>query len=150
MNYSGYDSFNELVMREIGLDIEGPDRHIIDQDTFMPVICNNKFLTTKTKEEGLKPDELLFDPIHNTKQMQLLFGYYSNKLANENGSYISTIYSIPTGTSKSMSFLAIKVNGKELISRPYLNESVKYADLIYQLNGAVGVNLSEFDTQPVI
>lgn len=148
MIYTNGISFNEFVMEEIGLEVSDYDKHIADQDTSLPITCNGKFLTTKTREEGIRSNEVLFDPIHNAKQMQLLFGYYTNKLAAENDGalYVDTLYA-KKENEKGFSSLAIKVNRQEIASKPYCNESVKYADLICQLNGEKNVDLSVYDTQ---
>lgn len=141
-------SFNDFVMREIGLETSMYDKRVIDQDTQVPIMCAGKYLTLKTKEEGIKPDELIFDPIHNAKQMQLLFGYYTNKLniESEGKIYVDTLY-VKAENTAGLSSLAIKVNRQELVSRCYTNESVKYADLICQLNGEAHVDLSVYDVQ---
>lgn len=139
-------TFNDLVAQEIGLEVDPYDRRLIDQDTRSPIMVNSKYLTVKTREEGIHAEEVGFDPLHNTKQMQLLFGYYLKKLNEENGWYTDTIY-VKNDVGQGKSSLAIKVNGQELVSRPYVSESVKYADLLCRLNGGTMVDLSQYDIQ---
>lgn len=147
-------SFNEYVMMEIGLAFNPNDQRVIDQDNGTYLTAARKFMSGKPRADMLSSDEQLFDPLHNIKQMQLLFGYYASKLQAESGLYIDTVYvtnEIPATEESPIRYsLAIKVikpsaERIELISLPYVNESVKYADLISQLNGGRNVNLSQYD-----
>ena len=62
----------------------------------------------------------------------------------EQNIYIDVVYYKQLKNSRNLP-LAIKANGKEFISRIYNNESLRYLDLICQLNGGTDVDLSRFD-----
>ena len=52
----------------------------------------------------------------------------------------------PFGIDTDKTSLEAKVdNGKVLTTKPYYRDSLKYADMIMQLNGSENVDLSEYD-----
>jgi hypothetical protein len=135
-------------MREIGLDLDNYG-YVKDQDANYPLAYNGKYMKLRTEENArLSGNEVYFDPYHNSKQMLMLFSYFSNKIQSEDGRYISVIHTFPGGKIRSgiPTSLSMTDNHNNVYkSKPYNNEAVKYADLICQLNGETDVDLTVYD-----
>lgn len=129
-------TFGQLLLDEIGLEIHF-DR-IIDQDTRktvdVPFMPYQTILTIKHIDSLIK----------NPKAVNVLFNYFTQKIMIEQNIYIDVVYYKQLKNSRNLP-LAVKANGKEFISRIYNSESLKYLDLICQLNGGTDVDLSRFD-----
>lgn len=129
-------SFEQLLLDEIGLQIY--DGKILDQDT-MEYLSNHGHNMTYQDITNIY--------IHkDVKSMNALFMYFCNKISKEQNIYVDVVYYKQVKNSRN-SPLAVRANGKELISKIYENESLKYLDLICQLNGAEDVDLSRFDSK---
>ena len=134
------------LMQEIGLDIDN-NKHIVDQDTGSLLQFNGKNLKfVENEEEFIPRGDAAFDPIGNPKLMNHLFSYYTSKIHDEDGRYVNIYY--PVQDSKDVKKGAIELKEEKenikLRSENYYNDSLKYMDLILQLNGEDG-NLSEYD-----
>lgn len=129
-------TFGQLLLDEIGLEIHFDK--IIDQDTRkvvdIPFMPYQTVLTIKHIDSLIK----------NPKAVNALFNYFLQKIMIEQNIYIDVVYYKQLKNSRNLP-LAIKANGKEFISRIYNNESLRYLDLICQLNGGTDVDLSRFD-----
>lgn len=130
-------AFNDLVLNEIGLEFQ--NGVLIDQDTRANILFNQKFVT-----EDWYKDCYIFNPLKDSKFMNFLFDYFTKKIMSEQNIYIDVVYYKPVKNSHNYP-LAVRANGREYISKVYRAESLKYLDLICQLNGGTDVDLSRYD-----
>ena len=137
------DPVNKLIMEEIGLTIDNKNR-IIDQDTRESITYKDKNMKYSSQNSvTLGHSEMIFDPGSNKNLMTTLFGYYANKIEEEEEGYVSMYYEKPNLDGKNI--LEAKTDKGLLQSKPYNNESLLYLDVIQQINGAENVDLSEYD-----
>lgn len=129
-------SFGVILLNEIGLEIVSG--RLVDQDSRLAVLLpfSPKFNTIQDVN-NLQ---------NNPKIMNALFMYFCDKIKVEQNIYIDVVYYKQIKNSRNLP-LAVKANGKEFISKIYNSESLKYLDLICQLNGGTDVDLSRFDIQ---
>lgn len=135
----------EKLMQEIGLEIDS-NHCIVDQDNGSRLQFNGKNL--KYIEDGIRTgrNDLEFNPVENSKLMNHLFSYYTNKIHQEDGRYINIYY--PVECAENKGFIELKDGDNNIMrSGEYYNDSLKYADLIFQLNGEEDVDLSEYDSK---
>lgn len=133
-------SFEQLVLDEIGLEFT-PDNRLIDQDTRQLLLYQSQPIVKNPSHRNYHR----FDPLTNPKFMSFLFAYFSNKLKIEQNICVNVVYYKVIKNSRN-SPLAIKVDGgREYVSRIYSLETLKYLDLICQLNGGMNVDLSQYD-----
>ena len=93
-----------------------------------------------------------FDPINNSRMMNFFFGSYVHSLA-EDGILEGDILSFSTIPSKTPGKIKavlklVPYDGegiKEISSKPYINETSCYADLVCKINGDTDVDMSEYD-----
>lgn len=133
-------NFNDIVMRELGLDITDDDK-VYDMDTNTILQFNEKFIIYSEVEfPALRADQIELNLLENSRLMHTLFGVYLNKYAMRKGIEVTSYYQSSTTSNKSgsgyMAFTAI-VNGvnTETKSDNFLNESVRAFNLICKLNG---------------
>lgn len=120
----------DSLMREIGLDVD-INMCIIDQDTGIQLEYNGKKMVYQGNRSKTS---VPFDPLNNTKMMSHLFSYYTEKVQAEDGRYFSIFYQVKDSDTKS--HLEIKEdNGNIIKSESYTNDTLKYADLIFKING---------------
>lgn len=137
---------NEMIMREIGLEV-GHGNKIVDQDTGVPLTVGTSYIMAPGAYCGRQNIE--FDPYNNRKLMGNLFGMYLEKYADESGIDCSTYYDVNHDKKTQASAIECRMSDNSLItSRPYIRDSLKYADIILQLNGEENVDLSEYDGLP--
>lgn len=140
---------NTLIMREMGLEV-GPGHHIYDQDTGMEIKINGMNVMAPGYYGGHQSIE--FDPHNNRKLMGHLFGYFLEKYSDETDEDIIAYYSVDNGNNGRVE---CRTSNNELItSKQYLRDSLKYTDIIMQLNGETNTDeLKKYDipqTKPVI
>ena len=134
--------FNLLVLAEIGLDIDEYG-NIIDQDNYNQLSYRGKAFTAKVPAQK---GQVVFDPLRDQKQMNSLFMYFIDKLGREEERYVTSYYTNGTPNKNVKSSIGLVIDdGVKLNSGNYYNDSLKYMDLIIQLNGKVVGNLSIFD-----
>ena len=138
MNYD--KELSDILMREIGLDVDS-NQCIIDQDTGMPLEYNGKKIVY---EGNRSKTSIPFDPLNNTKMMSHLFSYYTEKVAEEDGRYFNMYYQVKDSDTKSHLEALDASSGTVLKSEPYTNDTLKYADLIFKING-VEMDLTKKD-----
>lgn len=138
MNYD--KELSDILMREIGLDIDS-NQCIIDQDTGIPLEYNGKKIVY---EGNRSKTSVPFDPLNNTKMMSHLFSYYTEKVAEEDGRYFSAFYQVNDSATKNHLEAKDESSGLVIKSEPYVNDTLKYADLILKING-VEMDLSKKD-----
>lgn len=135
---------NKLIMKEIGLEI-GQYNRIVDPDTAIELSLKGQSIVAPGAYCGHNTIE--FDPYNNRKMMGQLFGYFANKIAGEYGVEILSFYNInENNTTKGK--LECKLSDNSIItSKEYKRDSLKYLDIILQLNGTDcnDIDLSEYD-----
>lgn len=136
--------FNNMLMSEVGFDIDKTG-HIVDQDTGEKVQFSERNLVAYgTGMHYPKGSVEEFDPYNSSKMMSQTFSYYMEKL-QESGEvpHYSIMYNVDDGDSKAR--FEIKNEDSKLVSKGYLRDQCRYADIILQLNGEPEPDLSEFD-----
>lgn len=133
------------LMQEIGLDVDNKN-HIIDQDTGNLIQYNGKNLKYTEESQSILRSEMEFNPIENPKLMSHLFSYYTNKIHEEDGRYVNIYYSVQDNPNTKKGAIELKEEKENISmkSASYNNDSLKYMDLILQLNGEDS-NLAEYD-----
>lgn len=153
------------IMNEIGLSVNSFNE-VTDQDTFSRLTINGKVLKIDITGNEIQIDkrrEVIFNPIMEIKQMQMLFKYYIDKLA-QLGELNYTINFAPvlnpvTGkvhvdmtmykiNSHPDTYYKIPIKKDEDInnvsSREYSLHTLGYAELIFKISGK-DVDLRQFD-----
>ena len=137
------EDFNTRILQEVGLEVD-KHGHVIDQDTGIQL----QFKGKNMKVGQCNRDEIQFDPLGNANVMASLFGYYiSNRMA-EDGRYVSTYYST-TKEKNERGSIEVKEGDDVVSSDKFYNDSLKYGDLIFKLNGNGGEDLSSLDIPPM-
>lgn len=136
-------SFNDLVLDEIGLEFHND--FLIDQDSRNQLVFNSRYIIPNSSQLWDK-GYYVFNPYKDLKFMNFLFDYFTKKILNEQNIYIDVVYYKPVKNSHNYP-LAVRANGREYISKVYNVESLKYLDMICQLNGGTNVDLSRFDAE---
>lgn len=136
---------NTLIMREIGLEV-GHNHRIYDQDTGMEIKINGMDVVAPGYYGGRQSIE--FDPHNNRKLMGHLFGYFLEKHSDETDEDIIAYYNVDSGSNGRVE---CRTSNNEVIkSQSYLRDSLKYTDIIMQLNGETDTTeLKKYDVPPV-
>lgn len=142
--------FNDICMREYGLDITEEDDYVYDMDTESILQFKEKFI--KYCEECnpyLKPNEIEFNLLENSRMMEALFAGFLSKYALRKGQEIVSMHqSNIQGTSKGVFCYSYFNCGKtiEVSSEPYVYESVRVLNLLCKMNKSAHMyNFEEFD-----
>lgn len=128
--------FAICVIREIGLEVDSKHR-IIDSDSGDLILYKGKILKFNSIGYALvDKTEMEFNPLMNIDLMQKMFGYYAEKLEEEEERHISyiVIESEPYKRSAGVAKCIIDDNIKIVSKRYENNDSVKYLDLITKIN----------------
>lgn len=150
--------FNDISMREMGLDITEEDRIYYKDDQEILVI-NGKYLKYSEDEfPKIMHDEIEFNLLENPRLMEFVFGHYMLKYAERKHITItSNQQTIIKGSDKG-NFIVTYIEDesphaetKEIISDAYVNESVRIFSLITKINHTSHLynNLERFDI-PII
>lgn len=138
------DLINEL-MDQIGLDLDEDKNIIIDQDTYEVIYYNGRALKFSPIGEipVLFRDESMFDPIEDSKLMQILVSYYIRKLTRMGRQFEQFL----PMREKRKFVVEVKdvTNNIRYRSLSYSKESLAYLDLLKRINGEVGVYLTYYD-----
>ena len=136
---------NNLIMREIGLEV-GPKNKIYDQDTGCSIAIDGVEVTAPSCYTGRRTIE--FDPYNNKKMMSQFFSYFTSKVEDEGGASVVAFYDIP-GSSNNKRAIECKMSNDTILrSNSYSRDSLKYVDLIMQMNGDDPSVLARYDCYP--
>ena len=133
------------IFRTIGLDVDNSNK-VIDQDTCRPIEFKGKsikYTSDPNRNLLLAKNDILFDPINNSKLMSNLFSYYLTKLEENEGVTFNSYY-IKNG-NEGRTALEVKNEDQKITSKFYNNDSMKYIDIILKLSGESDIDLSEYD-----
>lgn len=130
-------NFNDIVMRELGLDIDEND-HVYDMDTESIYTMKDKFIKYSEEEYPvIHANEIELNLIENPRLMEMLFGLWIQKWAERKHVEVSSFSQIAIRGSKNGFFNMTYVeNGevKEIKSNIFINESLRIFNLICILN----------------
>lgn len=131
---------NTLIMQEIGLDI-GPGNRIFDQDTGMEIKINGMDVIAP----GCYCDDksIEFDPYNNRRLMGQLFSHFLDKYSNETDLDVLTYYNVDSDNKSRVECLFS--DNSTVSSKSYNKDSLKYTDIIIQLNGGEANDLNKYD-----
>ena len=137
---------NIKIMNEIGLDAE-PNGQIIDLDTGDCISINGMKLVAPGYVPNGREKTIEFDPHNNRKLMNNLFGYFLNKIADEDDINVLAFYA---KNNKNGDCIECKMSDNTSITSGYYKrDSLKYTDVIIQLNGGnCGDELKKYDIPP--
>lgn len=144
--------FNDIVMRELGLDYtEDDNNYLYDIDTTTIMRIKQKFI--KYFEDDyivLKHDEIELNVLENPRLFEIIsLPFINNYCSRNNLIFHSMEQSITDNSNGKGEFhiLYIRNDGKNIIEKissdPYINESVRIFNLICKLNKTT--NLYKFD-----
>lgn len=135
------------IMQDIGLEIDR-NNNVIDQDTGVQLQFKGKNVKFNAcSPVSISKGDVLLDPVENPTMMSQLFSHFTNKLDDEDGRYISIVYSSNTDKN-GKGYVECKEGSNTLRSDEYYRDSLKYASLIMKLNGDEAVPLNELDSKP--
>ena len=130
---------NTIIMQEIGLEV-GKNNIICDQDTGDALKINGMDIVAPGCYGGKQSIE--FDPYNNRKMMGQLFGHFLGKYSDETGVDVLSYYNVDSGVD--MKVECRMSNDSIVSSKSYGRDSLKYTDIIMQLNGGEA-DLSKYD-----
>ena len=139
---------NNIIMQEIGLGV-GDNHKIYDQDTGFELAIGGSSLVEPGYYGGRNTIE--FDPHNNRKMMVQMFEYFLRKHSSETDIDTLAYYNVsPAATDAANGeYIECRMSDDSFIkSRSYKRDSLKYTDIIMQLNGE-SVPLDQYDT-PVV
>lgn len=134
---------NDLIMQEIGLEV-GQASKIYDQDTGMALRINGADVVAPGCFRGRQTTE--FNPYNNRKMMNQLFGYFLEKHSDETDVGVVTFYDVPGDAPNKGSVKCVLSDNTTIQSGNYMRDSLKYADIIVQLNGGEANTLQAYDS----
>lgn len=132
------------MLDELGLytDIDGV---VCDQDNDSPICLNGKTLIYTDDPDNMvnRRNEMLFDPLNNPTLGKYLFGFYAEHRSDVT---VDGFHTMPDLVCKDKGIVRVE-SGDAIIaeSKPYYNDSVKYADAIMRMNGNDSPDLSSYD-----
>lgn len=136
------DPVNKLIMQEIGLSVDN-NQKVIDQDTREMLKFREKSMKySSTSSVHVTKNDMVFDPMETRNLMGSLFDHFTKKIEDEEGVYVSIYYDI---NSEEGTALEVVADGEKITSDHYQNDTLKYLDIIMQLNGADSSNLKQYD-----
>ncbi len=130
-------NFNDIVMRELGLDIDDND-HIFDMETESIYKVKEKYIKYSEDEYPvINHDEIDMNLIENPRLMEILFGTWVVKWAARKNVEVTSFSQIAVRGSNTGFFSMTYVeNGeaKEVKSNIFINESLRIFNLVCILN----------------
>ena len=140
-----HDPINKVIMEEIGLTVDSSNR-IMDQDTRALLSYREKNLKFSSQNSvTLTNNDIIFDPASNKAIMGSLFDHFLTKIEDEEGTYASIHYEKKNEDDNSTALVAI-VDGEEITTDYYNNDSLKYVEMMRCLNGSDDLNLHGMDS----
>jgi len=140
-----HNPLNKIIMYEIGLTVDNHQR-VIDQDTREQLKFKDKNIKYSSQNSVvLTKNDIPFDPAETRNLMSSLFDHFARKVEEQDDIYISRYYDI-TDNEKGTA-LEVIVDGKKITSDFYKNDSLRYLDVIMQINGSKKVDLKQYDVE---
>lgn len=141
------DPMNKIIMNEIGLTVDSQSK-VLDQDSREYLRYKSKNMKYSSQSQvTLGNKDIPFDPVSNKNIMSSLFDHFGRKIEDE-GIYVSMYSERNTDDQKSSLEAKVNIDGEDtvLTTKSYYNDSLKYVDMIMQLNSPSSeVDLSKYD-----
>ena len=138
---------NKKIMFEVGLD-QGNHRRLIDQDYGTEYKAQDgRYFVGPNSQSGVHSVE--FNPALNSRQAENVFQYFGQKMSDlEEYPAIATYFNQEVDPKTGSGYVEIVTeDNQRLRSGNYVNESLRYADIMMKMNGSNSVDLSEYDTR---
>ena len=135
--------FNDICLREMGLDVEEDNNHVYDIEDGSVLVVTDKFIRYFYEDEDIKVahNEIELNLIENPRLMEVMFNHYMVKYAAKKGWNITSIYQSNNIGSSNGIFVITYIEEysntgetKNLQSDSFLNESLRIFNLICKLN----------------
>ena len=130
-------NFNDITMRELGLDID-ENNHVYNIDTESIYQIKEKFIKYSDEEYPvIRANEMDMNLIENPRLMEILFGIYITDWCKRKSYEFTSYYqSTIRGSNKGFFVVTYSVNGEtdEIKSDVFVNESVRIFNLITKIN----------------
>ena len=130
-------AFNDIVMREMGLDIND-DNHIYNMDTNELFMIKDRYLKyMETEYEPISHNEIEFNLLENPRLMEILYGIWIQRRSASRGYEVTSYYlSNIRGSNKGFFVMTYSVNGEsaETKSDVFINESLRIFNMITKIN----------------
>ena len=140
------DPINKVIMEEIGLTVDSSNR-VMDQDTRALLSYKDKNMKYSSQNSvTLTNKDIVFDPASNKAIMGSLFDHFLTKIEDEEGTYVSLHYEKKNEKDNSTALVAI-VDGEEITTDYYNNDSLKYVEMMRHLNESVDTDLHNMDSE---
>ena len=148
--------FNDVVMRELGLDYDEETGHIYNIDTEEMFTIKNKFIKySEDMYPVLSHNEMDLNLIENPRLMEFLFGIWIKRRAESKGIEITSYYQSSVRDTKHGFFVVtylVMDEPREQKSDVFINESVRIFNLICKLNHRTNLyknSINRFDIEIV-
>ena len=148
--------FNDIVMRELGLDITEDDNNYlynIDGDFILQI--KGKFIKYFYEDYIiLKHNEMEFNVLENPRLMEMIILPFISNYCDRKNVTFQSMSQVPTNENDKGRFIVsyIEMNDKgeriihDISSDAYINESVRIFNLICKINKTTNLyNFNEFD-----
>lgn len=125
------------LLSAMGYDVT-PTGDIIDQETFMPVVINKRFLKYNSLcDTVLHKGVNKFDPTNDYRLTNILFSICLEREFKENGIYSKLYYPVQQVDGTTAIELIIEKDGQasKMSSLFYRNQLFAYLDIIFSFNG---------------
>jgi len=131
-------NFNDIAMRELGLDVDDDD-HVLDIDSESVYTIKDKYIKYSEDEYPVIGfNEIDLNLIENPRLMEMLFALWVKRRAKRKGLEITSFYqSMIRGSNKGffvVTYLGPDGETREAKSDVFLNESVRIFSVIAKLN----------------
>lgn len=132
------------------VDMKIQNTIVVSQTTRGPISFGEKLLKYNPNGYTLvHKGEIMFDPLNNFKQAQILFSIFLKYQEEEEGLYTQIFYDEKDPRDETKTRMFMKTNLGDFSSNYYYNISLGYIELIFKLSGIMVSNLSMFDA-PII
>lgn len=143
--------FNDIVMREMGLDIND-DNHVYNMDTNELFMIKDRYLKyLETEYDPIGHNEIELNLLENPRLMEILYGIWIQRRSAARGYEVTSYYlSNIRGSNKGFFVMTYAVNGKssETRSEVFVNESLRIFNMITKINHTAHMyDFSRFDIE---
>lgn len=131
------------------VDMKVKNITVVSQETKGEIQFNDKVV--KYNPYGftlVHSGEVVFDPLNNFKQAQLLMSIFLKAQEEYEGLYTQMFYDEKDSEERSRIF--IRTDAGNFVSKYYYNISLGYLELILSMSGIMVDNLNEFDAAPPV
>lgn len=95
---------------------------------------------------NITKDDIAFRPLYNSKLMLMMFGLFTKRLKEEEGRELDSFEYGEGGKKDKIVLSCTEVGYDPIFSKPYYNDSIRFFDIMCQLNETASmVNLEVLD-----